>query len=179
MTWAADVGVTVQVHCENGTLIECLRDAGLAAGRDALQLFVESRPPEVEEEAVARTMSVGALTGATAYLVHLSSAAAIEQVRLARRRGRPGRPGVMAEVCLHHLVLDEGAYSREDAGRFLVVPPLRSRNDAEALWQAVADGTIDAVGSDHSQSRSPAPTEPGAAAGSFSYGLAGVGHGFQ
>jgi len=90
MTWARELGVIVQVHCESGPLIECLHSAGLGAGTDGLRLFYESRPPEVEEEAVARTIAVAALTGATAYLVHLSSAGAVAQVRLARQKSRAG-----------------------------------------------------------------------------------------
>lgn len=190
MAWAAEAGVIVQVHCEGGSIIECLYAAGLEAGRDPLRLFVESRPSEVEEEAVVRTIAVAALTGATAYLVHLSSAAAVEQVRLARERGRRG---LLAEVCLHHLVLDESVYGAADAERFLVVPPLRPPSDAEALWHALSDGTVAAVGSDHAQLRSEAPGEPApgeepeggeepARAGEprqpgngFHYGLAGVG----
>jgi len=172
MTWARELGVIVQVHCESGPLIECLHSAGLGAGTDGLRLFYESRPPEVEEEAVARTIAVAALTGATAYLVHLSSAGAVAQVRLARQKSRAR---VLAEVCLHHLVLDESLYGRPDAERFLVVPPLRSPSDAQALWRAVSEGTVDAVGSDHAQLRSLAPAEPPGTGEGYRYGLAGVG----
>ncbi len=172
MSWARELGMIVQVHCENGPLIECLHAAGLDAGTEGLRLFHESRPPEVEEEAVARTIAVAALTGATAYLVHLSSAGAIDQVRLARKKSRAR---VLAEVCLHHLVLDESLYDRPDAERFLVVPPLRSRTDAKALWRAIGEGTIDTVGSDHAQLRSLAPAEPEGAGEGYHYGLAGVG----
>jgi dihydropyrimidinase len=172
MTWARELDMIVQVHCENGPLIECLHSAGVAAGADGLRLFHESRPPEVEEEAVARTIMVAALTGATAYLVHLSSAGAVDQVRLARQKGRAQ---VLAEVCLHHLVLDRSLYDRPDAERFLVVPPLRQRSDAEALWRAIGDGTVNTVGSDHAQLRSLAPAEPAGSGDGYHYGLAGVG----
>jgi dihydropyrimidinase len=136
------------------------------------RIFADTRPPEVEEEAVARTLAVASLAGAACYLVHLSSADSVEQVRLARRRGQRG---VFAEVCTHHLVLDDTRYAGADAERYLVCPPLRDRSDVEALWEGLADGTIDTVGSDHCQVKS-ATTGPLAEAGrSYTYGLAGVG----
>ena len=91
------------------------------------------------------------ITGATCYLVHLSCAEALDQVRLARRRGGPA---LHAEVCLHHLLLDDRCYLRDDAERYLVCPPLRPPGHQEALWRALADGTLDTVGSDHCQERS-------------------------
>jgi dihydropyrimidinase len=121
---------------------------------------------------VARTLAAASLAGAGCYLVHLSSAGSVEQVRLARRRGQRG---LFAEVCTHHLLLDDTRYAGADAERYLVCPPLRDRSDVEALWEGLADGTIDTVGSDHCQVKS-STTGPLAEAGHhYSYGLAGVG----
>jgi dihydroorotase-like cyclic amidohydrolase len=89
MSDARRAGLLVQVHCENGPLIEELVDGAVRAGRRGEHVFADTRPPEVEEEAVARTLAVASLTGATCYLVHLSTAGALDQVRLARRRDRP------------------------------------------------------------------------------------------
>ncbi len=172
MAAARPLGLVVQVHCENGHLIEALVGEAVRAGRRGARVFAETRPPEVEEEAVARALAIASVTGATAYLVHLSSAQALDQVRLAKRRGRAR---VVAEVCTHHLLLDEGRYAGADAGRYLVAPPLRSGEDVEALWAAAADGTIDTVGSDHCQVRSPAAAELSPAGESFQFGIAGIG----
>ena len=121
---------------------------------------------------MARTLAAASLAGAACYLVHLSSAGSVEQVRLARRRGQRG---VFAEVCTHHLLLDDTRYAGADAERYLVCPPLRDRGDVEALWEGLADGTIDTVGSDHCQVKS-ATTGPLAEAGHcYTYGLAGAG----
>jgi dihydropyrimidinase len=180
MTWARRLGLLVQVHCESGPLIEELLAEALRAGRRGARLFTGTRPPEVEEESVAATMVTAALTGVPCYLVHLSSAEAIEQIRLARTRrvSRAARPPVFAEVCLHHLLLDDHGYDGPDAGRYLVCPPLRPAGHVEAMWQAIADGTIDAVGSDHCQTRSAVSDEitdeAGGTAG-LGYGLAGIG----
>ena len=80
-----------------------------------------------------------------------------------------------AEVCLHHLLLDARSYQRDDAERYLVCPPLRPPGHQEALWQALADGTLDTVGSDHSQARSRTIGDLDPAGRGYSYGIAGVG----
>ena len=208
MCAARELGLLVQVHCENAPLIDALvaealhaeapqagtRPAGAPAGgagatgvgaagaagggadgepgHPGARIFADTRPPEVEEEAVARTLAAASLADAACYLVHLSSAGSVEQVRLARRRGQRG---VFAEVCTHHLLLDDTRYARADAERYLVCPPLRDRSDVEALWEGLADGTIDTVGSDHCQVKS-FTTGPLAEAGHhYTYGLAGAG----
>jgi dihydropyrimidinase len=172
MTVAARHGHVVQVHCEEGQIIEGLAAAALAAGRTGARVFAETRPPQAEAASVALALGTAAITGATCYLTHLSCAAACDQVRLARRRGSVA---LHAEACLHHLILDDRCYQRADAERYLVAPPLRPPADSEALWRAVADGTIDTVGSDHSQERSR--TIGGFAPGGqgYSYGIAGIG----
>ena len=172
MTDARQAGLVVQVHCENGPLIEELVADAVRSGRRGEHVFADTRPPEVEEEAVARTLAVASLTGATCYLVHLSTAGALDQVRLARKRGRPA---VYAEVCLHHLLLDDGRYAGPAATRFLVAPPLRARDQVEALWEAVADGTVDAIGSDHCQTRSAVLDDIAVPGQSYEYGIAGIG----
>jgi dihydropyrimidinase len=172
MTEAARQRQIIQVHCEDGQLIEGLVAAAIAAGRTGAGVFAQTRPPQAEAASVALVLSTAAVTGTTCYLVHLSCSQAADQVRLAREGGSPA---VYAEVCLHHLLLDDRCYRRADAERFLVAPPLRPAGHLEALWQALADGTLDTVGSDHCQERSRtigglAPDGRG-----YGYGLAGVG----
>ena len=173
MSAAAKAGLLVQVHCENGPLIEAIEAKLLAGGAySAARLFAETRPAEVEEEAVARTLATARLAGAACYLVHLSSAGAIDQVRMARRRNGPP---VLAEACTHHLLLDDSCYGRADWQRYLVMPPLRTSSHVQALWAALEDGTIDAVGSDHCQVKTATAGQVAAAGHDVAYGLAGVG----
>ena len=172
MTAAGRARQVVQVHCEEGQLIEGLVAAALAAGRTGVSLFAQTRPPEAEAAAVAVALAAAGITGATCYLTHLSCAEALAEVRLARRRGKPA---LHAEVCLHHLLLDDRSYQRDDAERYLVAPPLRPPGHQEALWQALADGTLDTVGSDHSQARSRTIGELDPAGRGYCYGIAGVG----
>jgi dihydropyrimidinase len=172
MTAAARQGQVVQVHCEEGQLIEGLAAAAVAAGRTGVAVFAQTRPPGTEAASVALVLETAAITGAACYLVHLSCAEAVDQVRLARRGASPG---LHAEVCLHHLLFDDRRYQRGDAERYLVCPPLRPPGHQEALWQGIADGTLDTVGSDHCQKRSRTIGEFAPDGRGYSYGIAGIG----
>src|SRR5581483_10317238 len=167
---ATRLGMLVRVHCENGGAVDALVDEQLAHGSTGVEGFVRSRPPLVEEEAVERTLALARLADGPVYLVHLTTAGSIDLVRRARARGQV----VWAEACTHHLVLDDACYRRDDATRFLVVPPLRARSDVDALWDAVADGTLDAIGSDHATAPFTPPGETGDFR-SLPYGFRGVG----
>jgi dihydropyrimidinase len=172
MTAAARHGQVVGVHCEEGELIDGLAAAAVTAGRTGVRVFAETRPPGAEAAAVARVLETAHITGAACHLVHLSCAEALDQVRLARRRGSPE---LHAEVCLHHLLLDDRCYLRDDAERYLVCPPLRPPGHPEALWQALADGTLDMVGSDHCQERSLTIGEFAPDGQGYRYGIASIG----
>jgi dihydropyrimidinase len=165
---SARLGFLLKVHCENGSVIEALTAAFLARGRRAPAYFAYSRPPEVEDEAIARTLSIARLAGAAVYITHMTTAGGIERLRAARAAGQPAH----AEVCLHHLVLDASLYRGRRAKRFLVAPPLRDREHAQALWSAVADGTVDTIASDHSQLQYQPPRR--ADFTGLPYGFAGV-----
>ena len=172
MTAAARQGQVVQVHCEEGQVIEGLAAAAVAAGRTGVRLFAQTRPPGAEAASVALVLETADITGATCYLPHLSCSEALDQVRIARRRGSPT---LHAEVCLHHLLLDDRCYQRNDAERYLVAPPLRPPGHQEALWRGIADGTLDTVGSDHCQERSRTIGEFAPDGRGYSYGIAGIG----
>lgn len=173
MSGAAKAGLITAVHCENGPLIEAIEATVLAdQAQCAARVFPDTRPADVEEEAVARVLATARLAGATCYLVHLSSAGAMEQVRLARtRHGQVA----LAETCVHHLLLDDSRYARPDWQRYLVMPPLRACTHVEALWTAIDDGTIDTIGSDHCQAKTKTAGQVAAAGHDLAYGLAGVG----
>jgi dihydropyrimidinase len=167
---ARHLGLLTMVHCEDGDAIDVRVREQIAAGRIGVDGFVAARPPEVEQEAVGRVLEAARQADAPVYLVHLSTARSLDLVREARRRGQT----VWAEVCTHHLVLDESRYERDDAQRWLEAPPLRSHDDVEALWAGVLDGTVDTIGSDHAQVpyRPPFDTHDFRSA---PYGIAGVG----
>lgn len=107
--------------------------------------YLHSRPPEWEDRAVALLVDLVRRTGARAHVVHLSSAGALAAVRAAKAAGLP----ITAETCPHYL----GLAAEEvppGATEYKCAPPIRPRANADALWQALADGTLDFVVTDHS-----------------------------
>ena len=114
MSSARQLGLLVQVHCENGPLIDALTADAAGAGRRGAQVFAETRPPEVEEEAVepharGRRADRGGVLPRSPVL----RPGGLDQVRLARGRGRPK---VIAEACPHHLLLDDAAMRARTPG---------------------------------------------------------------
>ena len=142
---AAEAGALVAVHAEDHALI-AKRTAELhAAGRVGVEWFPESRPPEAEEIAVRAAVTHARETGAAIYLVHLSSRGALAALREARSAGYR----VHGETRPLYLYLTRERFRRPDAALWVGQPPLREPEDVEAVWVALADGTLDTVGTDH------------------------------
>jgi dihydropyrimidinase len=156
MSWGRDRGLPVQIHCENGDLIAALTAEALAAGRTGVHSFFATRPVIAEEESVHRMLCLAEFTGASAYLVHLSTAGALEHVRAARRRG----VSVAAEACTWGLMLDDSVIAAENPRPFMAAPPPRPREHVEAVWEAVRDGTLTTLGSDHHERQYAPPDAP-------------------
>jgi dihydroorotase len=141
MEYAAGLGVTVADHCEDRSLAS---GGQMHEGEWSSRLGLAGMPSEAEELMVQRDLVLARLTGACLHLLHLSAAASVELVRRARRQGL----AVTAEVTPHHLCLtDEHLAGYQTALK--VNPPLRSSADRDALRAGLADGTIDAVATDH------------------------------
>lgn len=145
MTLARRYGMTVNLHCENGDAIEELRRQALESGRTAVIEHARTRPALLEAEAVHRASVLAELSGADVYVVHVSSADALQAIRAARARG----VDMTAETCPHYLYLDTGRLEGEDGIDFLCTPPLREPSHLEALWAALRDGEIQTVATDH------------------------------
>jgi len=172
MRAAARAGLPVQVHCEDGELIEALVEEAAAQGLTGPEVFAAVRPPEVEDIAVNRVLAIAALAEADCYITHLSSAGAVELVR--RARAGDSKRTVSTEACVHHILLDAEQYRGPAAEDLLVAPPLRGQRHVEAVRAAVLDGTIDGVGSDHAQHRTDVDERLCPHGGSH-YGIAGIG----
>ncbi|MEO7555798.1 MAG: dihydropyrimidinase [Acidimicrobiales bacterium] len=142
---AAKHGGLVTLHCEDGGAIEALRRRAIADGRTGVVEHARTRPAELEAAAVRRASDLAERAGASAYLVHLSSAPALAAVREARERGID----VLAETCPQYLYLDTQRLEGPDGESFVCTPPLRDPWHAEELWHGLADGTIHAVATDH------------------------------
>jgi dihydropyrimidinase len=137
-------GDLLLVHAENPEVVWVLRDELIAAGRDDLSAWDESRPPFVEAEAIRKATFFAQQTGCRMYFVHVSTGPSLDQLRLARTDPAAGE--LSAETCPHYLT-----HSAQWEGGIVgkVNPPLRQPENIEALWTALADGTVNTLGSDH------------------------------
>lgn len=102
------------------------------------------REPEAAVKAVDLVIKLTEIYNVTSYILHVSTVGELELVKKAKERGLP----VFVETCPHYLFLDESMYSSLN-GRGKMNPPLRTKNDQDVLWQALNDGVIDTIGSDH------------------------------
>ena len=139
----AGFGGLLIVHAEDPGVL----DAHANEGGIDYHRFVESRPDEAEVAAIKRVIAGVRRTGARAHILHLSSAAALPALRAARAEGLP----ITVETCPHYLAIS--ADQVPDGGtQFKCCPPIRGRANRDALWQALLDGDIDIVVTDHSPS---------------------------
>jgi dihydropyrimidinase len=144
---ARKVGVVVNVHAENGDMLDhCTRNL-LAAGHRDPRYYAASRPVLAEAEATRRAIDYAALVDAEIYIVHLSCADALDAVSAARRRG----VRVWAETRPIYLALTDERYAvgGAEAAKFVGAPPLRTARDQAALWEGLRSGDIQAIGSDN------------------------------
>ncbi len=135
------------LHCEDDASVARARAEALAAGNTSPGWHARSRPPDAEAIAVERAIRMVEDTGATLYIVHLSSASALQHVRRARDRGLP----VFAETCPQYLYLSSERYEDlpEVASRYVCAPPLRDGWHSEELWEGLEQGYLQVVSTDH------------------------------
>ena len=135
------LGITMAQHCEVASLT---KSAVMHDGECCSSMGVPGWPSEAEEQMVRRDIDLVRVTGAKMHFLHLSTAGSVALVRAAKAEGLP----VTAEVTPHHLALQDELLRGFDPV-FKVNPPLRTAQDIEALMKGIADGTIDAVATDH------------------------------
>ena len=147
LSLAAELGAVTAVHCENETLIAELQNRHLSSGRTGPEWHHESRPPYVEAEGVRHLMAFAEATGAPVYIVHLSCREALEEAVRGRLRG----VDVRIEALIQHLLLDKSLAELPDfeGAKFVMSPPLREIIHQGALWNALAQGLVDTVATDH------------------------------
>ena len=148
MRKAAESGMIVMVHAENGDVEAQLTPALVAAGKTDPKYHAQSRPPEIEGEATNRAVVMSGLTGCPLYVVHMTCEQSIEALRRGRALGYP----VMGESCVQYFFLtvdDHLAQPGFLGSKFVCSPPIRSAHDHEVLWKAVRDGTLQVVSTDH------------------------------
>jgi dihydroorotase len=135
------LGITMAQHCEVASLT---KGAVMHDGECCSSMGVPGWPSAAEEQMVRRDIDLVRATGAKMHFLHLSTAGSVELVRTAKAEGLP----ITAEVTPHHLALQDELLRGFDPV-FKVNPPLRTAQDIEALKTGIADGTIDAIATDH------------------------------
>lgn len=132
------------VHAENGDLCDYLEDGFAKEGKTGPEWYGPSRPGITEAEATFRILSFANVLDCPMYVVHVSTKMAMDVIKLYRQWNKAP---IYAETCTHYLTLTD-----EDTKRLgtlaKVSPPLRGRDDVDAMWDAVRDGSVDVIGSD-------------------------------
>ncbi len=141
LEYASALGVLLAQHCEDDELAE---GGHMHEGDWSSRLGIPGIPTEAEAMMVARDVSLAQLTGAPVHFLHLSTAMAIAMVRAAKA----AKLAVTAEAAPHHFALTDELVASYDPV-FKVNPPLRPQSDVEAVKAGLADGTIDAIATDH------------------------------
>ena len=139
-------GCFAGVHCENAGVIDALIEEAKAAGRTGTENHPLVRPDTMEAEAVHRLLAIAKEADAPVMVVHLTNKKALEEIRRARRQGQV----VYAETCPQYLLLEDSVYSRPglEGAKFVCAPPIRKKEDQDALWEALAAGEIQTVATD-------------------------------
>ena len=136
------------IHAENGSAIDIVVAQMLAEGKTSPHYHALSRSPKAEAEATHRAIALADMAGAAVYIVHLSNAYALDELKHMQRRGARA----LAETCTQYLVLsieDQMPGKSWDEAKFVFTPPLREKWNQEPLWQALTDGSLVVVSTDH------------------------------
>jgi dihydropyrimidinase len=140
-------GALVCMHAENGGVIDLFVQKALAEGKTAPIYHALTRPTTAEAEAVNRAIALSQMAGAPVYIVHLSSADALEKVSEARDKGIP----VFAETCPQYLLLSIEDLDRPnfEGAKYVFTPPLREKWHQDKLWEGLRKNTLQVVSTDH------------------------------
>ena len=141
-------GITVFVHAENGELVDRLQKDCLLAGHTEPRYHAVSRPPFVEGEGTNRAIYIANQVGVPLYVAHVTCEDAVKEIRAAKGRGQK----VMGETCTHYLTVTKDALGSEDfceASKYICSPALRAQEHLDALWDALNEGILNAIVSDH------------------------------
>jgi dihydroorotase len=142
MEFCVQLDLPIMAHCEDTTLSQ---DGSMNEGAVSAMLGLKGIPRSAEEIAVMRNCILSLNTGCQLHIMRVSTWGAVEMVRQAKYLGAP----VTCEVCPNHFVFTDEAVGEFDTN-YKTLPPLRTQIDVDIVLQALADGTIDCISSDHS-----------------------------
>ena len=144
-----ELGGIAGVHCENKGIIDArLKEVMDRKGnRRSVSDYPWTRPALAEAEAVSRILKIAACVEIPVIIVHLSSREGYEEICRARKRGQQ----VFVETCPQYLLMDKSRYDLPDheARKYMIAPPLREKEDQKVLWEALAEGKIQTIATDH------------------------------
>ncbi|MBN2225314.1 MAG: dihydroorotase [Deltaproteobacteria bacterium] len=141
LEYAKTFGLCVVTHSEDMSLVG---EGVMNEGFVSTELGLPAAPHEAEEIMIFRDVTLAALTGARVHIAHVTTSGGVQIIREAKKRGI----AVTAETCPHYITLTDDAVRTFDTNT-KVNPPLRTQDDVDAVIEGLADGTIDAVASDH------------------------------
>nr|WP_236588340.1 dihydropyrimidinase [Tumebacillus amylolyticus] len=143
---AKELGALIQVHAENGDVIDFLIKEALENEQTDPIYHALTRPPMAEGEATGRAIALTALAGSQLYVVHVSCAEAVQRIAEAREKGL----NVYGETCPQYLTLDISELARPgfEGAKYVWSPPLREAWHQEVLWSALKNGILQTIGSD-------------------------------
>ncbi|HVF43777.1 MAG TPA: dihydropyrimidinase [Pyrinomonadaceae bacterium] len=146
MSAAGSRGGLICMHAENGIVINEIIKRALAEGRTAPKYHALTRPTVAEAEGVHRAIRIAEMAEAPVYIVHLSCAEALDQVREARDRGLPA----FAETCPQYLFLSIDDYGEGFEGaKYVMTPPLREKWNQQELWKGLRTDDLQVISTDH------------------------------
>ena len=147
MRKAGEDGTVICMHAENGIVIDEIVKQTLAEGKTEPKWHALTRPTRMEAEGVYRSIAIAEVANVPVYIVHLSSADALEQVVLARDRG----VHAFAETCPQYLFLDHSYYEQEgfEGAKYVMAPPLREKWNQDELWRGLQMGDLMSISTDH------------------------------
>jgi dihydropyrimidinase len=142
-----EVGMLTMLHGENGDIINILQQQLVAENKTDPKYHATSRPPIVEEEATIRGTMLAKAAGAPVFIVHVSCLEAMSAVRDAKQKGI----AAFGETCPQYLVLGVENLAKPgfEGAKYVCSPPLRETWHQDHLWQALEQGWLQTVGSDH------------------------------
>jgi dihydropyrimidinase len=148
MQKAAALNALCCVHAENGSAIDVVVAQMIAEGKTEPHYHALSRSPKAEAEATHRAIALADMAGASVYIVHLSNEDSLAALKFMQGRGAKA----LAETCIQYLVLsieDQMPGESWEEAKYVFTPPLREKWNQEPLWEALADGSLAVVSTDH------------------------------
>lgn len=146
---AKTLGAVIAVHAENHGAIQYLRQYYTEQKKLAPIYHAYSRPDSTEAEAINRMIYLSEIAGFPhLYFVHVSTKKGLDEIISARKRGAKN---IYCETCVQYLTLTEEKYEEENNGglKYIMSPPLRKKEDVEALWIGIEKGQVDVIATDH------------------------------